>query len=161
MIIDTPLRLKDTMTDSPRFAIPNHPFDHDRRSTPNDDPLAGIFELERATDQTHKVWRLALATYEMAVRDSSYDDLDRDPQVVATRETRDTAHTAYMAALSRLEDVLAFEPRILTRDSTTPQSRRSLAAWAADRGGAEELTLVIRSILVALSGEHRVKIEII
>jgi hypothetical protein len=119
-----------------------------------------VRELESAADQCYRVLRAAQGAYEMACRDSDYDNLDDDPHVIATRELRDSAERAHAAAQDRLDDVLTDGPTILTPATTTPQSRRALGRWADARGGGEELATAVRQIVAALAHGRTVKIEV-
>jgi fermentation-respiration switch protein FrsA (DUF1100 family) len=132
-------------------------------SAPDTVPLdvRRVRELESAADQTYRVLRAAQGAYEMACRDSDYDNLDEDPHVIATRELRDGAERAHAAAQDRLDDVLTDGPTILTAATTTPQSRRALGRWADARGGGEELAGAVRQIVTALARGRTVKIEVI
>lgn len=118
-------------------------------------------ELEAAADQSFRTLKQAQVAYEMACRDSNYDDLDADPHVIATREVRDAAKRAHDAAQDRIDAALDDGPTLLTPAGTSPQSRRALGRWADARGGGEELSTAVRQIVAALAHGRSVRIEVI
>jgi hypothetical protein len=120
-----------------------------------------VAELHAAVESTHRALRAAESAYQLAARDSAYDDLDDDPHVLATREAMAAARRAHAAASDRLDEVLSFGPVLLAAGAVTPQSRRSLERWSASRGGGEVLSIAVRQIVAALAHGRTVKVEVI
>lgn len=120
-----------------------------------------IGALERQADATHQTLRRAQGAFELACRDSTTEDLDRDPAVLATREVRDAAQRAHDAAQDRLGDAVLVDPVFLASEDCTPQLRRALTALLDSRGPGEPLATVIRQITVALKLGRRIRVEVI
>lgn len=111
-------------------------------------------DLENDVVRLHHVWTVTTKAYEATTWGSAHEAL-------VARQIAERAQAAYDAAVARLDAAVEAELPHLSLANTTPQSRRSLTAWADGRGPGEQLSEAVRQMVAAIEIGRHVQVTVI